>query len=85
LIVNLFHSIQLSTTNLPIGKCLPFIINPVGAEHLVLASDQGMTVLGWHCEEKETTVVFTLVEVAKTFFSNTVCVTVVIQYGIVAV
>jgi len=62
----------LSKACVPDNKCRPFLACPVGAEHVAIASEEGVTLLGWQVEETDEAVSSSLMEVAMTPFSNVV-------------
>lgn len=71
--ISLLHTLQLTKTFLQNDYILPFVVQPVGQENVIIASEQGVVVLGWRSEENAAAILCSLVEVAEATYSLSVC------------
>ena len=65
----LLHTLQLANTFVENECSLPFLVQPVGSQHLAIASERGLAVLGWQCHETEEAFVCSLAEVSRRLYS----------------
>ena len=74
--IHLLHTALMSTVFVDNGSSIPFLVCPVGNENLAVASEHGVTIMGWTYDETDSSLICSLMDLDMVALSKSVIISI---------